>query len=156
MSWLTNHTIERVIQHYADHMTRHAFLGVFPLNNLPRKVEQRPAFFIVNTQPDDLPGRHWLCLMLFEDGHGEIFNSIGQPPSTAIAQWMNRMCRVWTYNSEQYQSFSSATCGAYCIYVVLHRLQYPSLSRTLRPFTVNPTLNDCLMTQYYRIIKQHL
>ena len=156
MSWLSNHDIERAIHHHADDVTRRAFLGVLPLDALPRKVEQRPAFLIVNTQTSDLPGNHWLCLLLFDDGRGEIFNSSGQPPPTAIAQWMNEMCRVWTYNSEQYQSFGSAMCGAYCIFVVLNRLQHSSLSQTLRPFSTSLASNDVLMTRYYRRIKQNL
>ena len=156
MSWLTNHTIEHVIQRFADRATRDAFLGVFPLNELPRQVERRPAFLIVNTQTADLPGLHWLCLLLFDDGRGEVFNSVGQPPPSAVAQWMNVMTRVWTYNSETYQSPGTATCGAYCIYVVLHRLQHSTLSQTLQPFTTSPLVNDCLITHYYRIIKDAL
>ena len=156
MSWLTNHAMTRLIRRYADTTTQHAFLGVYPLNELPRRVIHRPAFLIVNTQTADLPGRHWLCLLLFNGGYGEVFNSAGQPPPTAVARWMNRMAHVWTYNHETYQSPGTATCGAYCVYVILHRLQYPSLSRTLRPFTPSPRLNDRLITRYYRIIKQSL
>ena len=156
MSWLTNHAIERLIHRSANRVTRAAFLGVFPLNRLPRRVERRPALLIVNTQTADLPGRHWLCLMLFANGHGEVFNSLGLPPPTTIARWMNTMARVWTYNHETYQLPGTATCGAYCVYVVLHRLRHPSLSRTLQPFTTSPAVNDHLITRYYRRIKQSL
>ena len=86
MSWLTNHTIERFIRRLSDRSTRSAFLGVFPLNELPIRVERRPALLVVNTQTSDLSGSHWLCLMLFEDGHGEVFNSFGLPPPTAVAR----------------------------------------------------------------------
>ena len=153
MSWLSNHTLKRLIQRFANAQTRQAFLGVFPLNELPRHIVQRPAFLIVNTQTNDLPGSHWICLMLFADGHGEIFNSLGLPPPTAIARWMNRMSDIWTFNDKTYQSPGTSTCGAYCVYVILHRLQYASLSRTLRPFTSSPAVNDVLISHYYRIIK---
>ena len=156
MSWLTNHTIERLIQGLATAETRRAFLGVFPLNGLPRYIHQRPAFLVVNTRTNDLPGDHWLCLLLLDDGRGEVFNSTGLPPPTLIARWMNRMARVWTYNEQAYQSPGSATCGAYCVYVILHRLQYPTLSQTLQPFLPDPLVNDRLMTRYFRIIKDSL
>ena len=154
VSWLTNHEIEAVIERFADRSTREAFLGIFPLDTLPPRVEQRPAFLIVNTQTADLPGRHWLCLLLMDNEYGEVFNSVGVPPPPAIARWMSEMVDVWTYNDKTYQLPGTATCGAFCVYVILHRLQYPSLSRTLRTFTTSLSVNDCLITHYYRIIKQ--
>ena len=156
MSWLTNHEIVRIVQCMGNQATRDAFLGVFALNKLPQRLEQRPAFLIVNTQTDDLPGRHWLCLMVFDDGYGEVFNSAGLPPPSDIARWMNGMTLEWMYNQETYQAPGTATCGAYCVYVILNRLQFSSLAQTLQPFTTSPNVNERLIMYYYGIIKQAL
>ena len=154
MSWLSSQQLERFILHHADAVTRRGFLGVFPMNQLPRHVPHLPALLIVNTQTDNQPGQHWLCLFLTGDGRGEVFDSFGMAPPPSITRWLRRRVRDWTYNRFTYQSPLSATCGAFVLYVALHRFRHRSLTETLRVFTSSLTNSDKFVTQYCRTLNK--
>lgn len=156
MSWLSNHTLERLIHQYGDECTRDAFHGVMSINLLPLKVSEFPWLAIVNTQTSNLPGEHWICLIIDSDGHGEVFDSMGRPPPSRVAQWMNTHCRHnWNYTTLVYQTPGTAICGAFVLYVILHRLQKRSLTETLRVFSTSTHLNNELVTRYFHKLSRH-
>lgn len=153
MSWLTNHTLERLIYRYASEPTRLAFYGAIAIDQLPGVVNEHPWIAIVNTQESHLPGAHWLCLIIDSDGSGEVFNSTGQPPPPKVSLWMNKHCRgKWTYNTLTYQTPGTATCGAFVLYVVLHRLCQRTLTDTLRVFSSDTVSNDRYVTRFFHML----
>lgn len=57
------------------------FLGVLACDQLPKHgVYKYPAMFIVNTQPSNMPGEHWLyCGYTTKHRQGYFFDSFGNP-----------------------------------------------------------------------------
>ena len=59
------------------------WLGVFARDELPDvSREIRPWCLILNTDPKDKPGTHWLALFASRNGPLEVFDSFGLPPNT--------------------------------------------------------------------------
>lgn len=109
------------------HRLNKNFLGVYPLNRLPRglrKPDKAAACgLIANTDTDNLPGQHWIACILLPYGRGEVFDSFGQVPPPRVQLWMNKHCpRGWTFNSTLIQSPTSTLCGGYCLYYLYERL----------------------------------
>lgn len=56
-----------------DGLTKDLFLGVFPRDALPPKPVKKKTFcFIINTDPSNKPGLHWLAIFV-NGGKGEFF-----------------------------------------------------------------------------------
>ena len=56
------------------------FKGVYAANQLPFILDSYPAAFVVNTDPSDLPGTHWVAFYFDMNGKGEFFDSYGKAP----------------------------------------------------------------------------
>lgn len=98
--------------------------GVFSSNTLPKHP---PAIFrcIVNFDPSDMPGSHWLGIVLRGDGTGEFFDSYGVQADgdgaflhskfhTHFRTYMDAHCpRGWSFNRWDLQSMHEQTCGHY-------------------------------------------
>ena len=117
------------------HLDKH-FLGVYALNQLPRSLNKpirAPACgLIINTDTDNLPGRHWIACILLPNGRGEVFDSFGQLPPPRVQVWMNKQCpRGWTFNSIAIQSPLSTLCGGYCLYFLYQRMVLKTPLKTI-------------------------
>lgn len=55
-------------------------LGVLACDQLPTKPIRYPCMGIVNTDPSDLPGKHWLAFYITKDKQGYFFDSFGNSP----------------------------------------------------------------------------
>ncbi|GFT38166.1 uncharacterized protein TNCV_4857551 [Trichonephila clavipes] len=55
------------------------FLGVYPSDKIP-KVKKKAAL-VVNTDPHDEEGSHWLAMYIQDEKTIEFFDSYGFPPS---------------------------------------------------------------------------
>ena len=63
-------------------VVRVRWLGVFAPDELPDlTVESRPWCLILNTDPRDQPGTHWLALYAPRAGLIELFDSFGFSPT---------------------------------------------------------------------------
>ena len=58
-------------------VTRGNFCGVFPSDKLPTFIERFPCGIVVNSQPHNDPGEHWLAFYLSSEYRAEFFNSTG-------------------------------------------------------------------------------
>ena len=63
-----------------DPVASSCFLGVFASDQLPSKISTYPSGLIVNTDPIDKPGQHWVAMYFPNEGE-EFFDSYGFPPS---------------------------------------------------------------------------
>ena len=126
------------------------FDGVFSADNLPEK----PRLLVVNTDPADRPGRHWVCMSV-RDGYGEYFDSFGQPPTADFERYLKRHCSSWTFNDRQLQSVISRFCGHYCIYYCMLRSRGLDMPKIVSSFTTDTALNDVLVHSFAcRVAKQ--
>ena len=104
-----------------DKCTRHIFLGVFPRDQLPRKPRY-PSCFIINTDRSTSPGQHWLAFYYDMNGKCEFFDSFGLHPSAyRLKTYIDQTSRGWTYNSIQYQSIKTKTCGYFSFLYLLFK-----------------------------------
>ena len=74
----------------SDAFTKTVFTDVLPSDRLPGRIQTRPRGFIVNTDPADKPGTHWLVIFITTDGKGEFWDPFAQ---------------TWILQSELYSVF---------------------------------------------------
>ncbi len=100
------------------------FLGVLPSDHLPeRPLKTLPALAIVNTDPSDLPGEHWVAAYLSREGSGCFFDSFGNAPDsdhfpTSIKNFLISNAPVVLYSTKRVQDFTSDVCGQHCVFPI--------------------------------------
>ena len=135
--------LQRVLEE--DPRTRSIFQGVFPRNHIPPHPHP-PVGYVLNTDPCDRPGEHWVVVFLDRDGQGEYFDSYGLPPvSPRITRWLTETTRRWTWNPQTLQSDSTAVCGQYCLYYALQRARDVPMSQIVSLFEGPPSDNDVMV-----------
>lgn len=75
---LNNIQLEKILK--KDKCTRQKFIGIFPRDKLPKRVEF-PSCFIFNTDPHDRPGEHWIAVYIDNKGKCQFFDPFGNSPS---------------------------------------------------------------------------
>ena len=130
--------IEKVLGGY-----RPPFIGVYSADNLP-ETPSNGSVLICNTDPEHLPGRHWIGMYL-KEGEGEYFDSYGREPPRSFADYLSKHCGHWTYSTRQIQSAISSFCGQYCVYFVKLRSRGVDLCRIISVFSRDTGLNDVLV-----------
>lgn len=104
------------------HLSHANYLGVFACDNIPKIAKSLiPCCAVVNTQPHDQPGMHWVCFIKSSDNHGIYFDSYGHPPYNLreVAEILET-CKDWDFNNTRLQTDFSSVCGQYTIFVLTH------------------------------------
>lgn len=137
--------------------TRKAFLGVFPSDRLPRRIQRYPACFIANVDRSWESGSHWLAFYIPSPHHLEFFDSYGHSPwdfPGAISNFVRRFPHV-NFNPMTLQSNYTAVCGQYCAYFLYSKCRGRSLGDILSYFVPNQLCNDRnvynFVTRYFRV-----
>ena len=101
------------------------FAGVFASDQLPsRPVRDRPQGYIVNVDPHDRPGSHWIALWTDEEGDCTVMDSFGlplhlyQPPN--LYHWVMDQFDRFQCNRHALQAVDSQACGLYALYFLVH------------------------------------
>ena len=99
--------------------TKGSFAGVYACDQLSSiEISKYPKSFVVNTDPMELPGMHWIAIYFDEQMKGEFFDSYGKHPihyKKHFLDFMNRNAVEWKHNKIRLQSAFSTVCGQYCI-----------------------------------------
>lgn len=103
-----------------DPNTKNCFIGVYGLDQIPLRSIKYPCCLVVNNQPSNLSGEHWLVIAKDENNYGYFFDSYGNPPKHEELLTCLGFCDDWSYNTRHLQSLFSTTCGQYCVYYILH------------------------------------
>ena len=117
------------------------WLGVFTRDQLPPldRSQHRPFALVVNTDPADKPGAHWLAFFAIASEPLEMFDSYGLPPDMhSLAHVAPRIYSL----SYSYQSLDSSVCGHYCLFFLFNRahgLSYSTVERMLRSHMLGPS-----------------
>ena len=69
---------------------------------------------VVNTQSSNLPGEHWLAIY-FTDDEIKVFDPMGFYYPPVLVNQLNKVGKNVEYNTIQYQSFGTKTCGKHCL-----------------------------------------
>ena len=108
--------LQRTLEAMLD-PSRVDFLGVFPRDLEPHKFVRYPSCYVLNTDPSNEPGEHWLALFVTGPNDYEFFDSFAQLPATYGIDNLNVVCVM----NFRLQSWTATTCGHYCIYFLVHR-----------------------------------
>lgn len=134
------------------------FQGVYPVDMLPYSLMPRPSSIIVNLDPHNEPGSHWVAIHFPKNEYrfALFFDSYGRPPlDPRILAFLTRNSRnKWFNNPYRYQDELSSVCGWYALLFLklvhrnytfdqIHRLFKPNLGK----------LNDELLFYYLKKIK---
>ena len=121
------------------------FRGVFPADQLPLVSKQRVHALIVNTDPADEPGEHWLAIWT-QHGICEVFDSYALPLSTyknsGLQTWFKQWKELIT-SDQPLQAMDSFTCGHYALLFLKAKAQSSSFQDFLAQWNShNLVLND--------------
>lgn len=131
---LTNFFLIAICRKFQARFPSACFLGVYPRNSLP--VHPRAGFrdgkcyfFIANTDPDNLPGRHWIAIWVgaspigISGRVGEYFDPLGLHPLPEFSRWLTLRCgTAWTFTRFSVQHPLSAHCGVWVLFYLYFKL----------------------------------
>lgn len=124
------------------------FDGVFAINELPTKYKSKYRL-ICNTDSSNLPGKHWLAVVVKRDKEGYVFDPFGHAPPLRIQQWLNARGIKWECNKRQFQPINSVKCGHYCLYFLFWMSlpaadedHYENIIRTIFPYNLSLTQHE--------------
>ena len=129
-------------------ITNRTFLGCFPCDQLPDPNSlPLPTSLIVNLDPHQLPGSHWVAIFAYGLNKNIIyFDSLALPRISFIDNFLNVFPGIM-YNQKSYQSISSKSCAHFCICFVY----FLSIGFTYDQFIskLNDLTNPELFVQYF-------
>lgn len=137
------HTLRTICQR--DEVIRRYFLDVYAADQAPCQAPY-PRCAIVNTDPIELPGQHWVAVFWTGPDQGEFFDSYAMPPSRYDPRW-----RCWSHfeqNPRVLQQWTTDVCGDYVLYYLYHRCRGTPLQRIVHYFSpTDDVYNDMAVVQ---------
>ena len=125
---MNTHQLECCIS--CDFNMRISIAGVFAADRLPSPNSSFPYGFIMNTDPHNMPGKHWCAIYMKSPGHVEFFDSFGQQPkyyNNYFPSWIKSYSQQLIFNDRQIQGPRSDVCGQYCLFYLKLRLTGKSM-----------------------------
>ena len=135
-----------------DPFTKGSFAGVYACDQLSSiEINEYPKSIVVNTDPIELPGTHWIAIYFNKKMTGEFFDSYGKYPfhyNKYFLDFINRNAVEWEHNKTQLQSAFSTVCGQYCIYFLYHHCRKRPMSTIVNSFVNDKLCNDQLVYNF--------
>ena len=97
-----------------------SFIGVYPSNKIPYNFNHFPVSFIVNTDKEGQPGRHWQAVFIPNSRTIEFFDSFGHHPPASLNNLM-RQFSVKRINRVKLQNNYDVSCGPFVIFFLISR-----------------------------------
>ena len=131
----------------ADPFSKTHFQGVFSSDQLQYFNPELPCAVVVNADPSNRPGSHWMAIYIAETGLGTYFDSYGLSPSIFpdVNTFLKKECDSYRYNNRRIQGFNSTVCGQYAIFFLLHKCRGMDMGKVLSWFTDHHDTNDALV-----------
>lgn len=105
---------------------RDTCVEITAINVLPKDVPPiYPQLYIVNTDPLPNPGKHWVCVILYNYDKIDYFDSLGRPAEyygVDLQNFLHRNGQKPNFIQRRLQSAKSDLCGLYVIYFAVMRL----------------------------------
>ena len=135
------------------------FLGVFPSDLLPRERCSVPLSLIVNTDPSNKPGQHWVAIHVFKDRTGYFFDSFGNPPDSnlfpaSIMNFFKTNCTFVSSSARAVQSRTSDACGHHCVFFLYNVSRGRSYQCLMKMYSVNNEQNDRRAMRFVNCLKK--
>ena len=125
----------------ADAILKPYFYGTVACDRLPRRpIKKEPRGYIVNTDPRDRPGRHWLALWTHSGNVCEMMDSYALPLESyetieLLQDWLESQWKYVIYNGQSLQSIYSKSCGDYTLFYLKDSARGQSMDEFLRRFS---------------------
>lgn len=127
-------------------------VGVYAADRLPLKIPKLSAI-VVNTDPHNLSGLHWIALFKDSNGQLEYFDSYGQMPLIHHhIKFIKRNSKHYVYNRKCLQNYHSSVCGLYCLCYLYFRSYKYSMSHFVDIFSSNLDQNDDLVVKLFNCL----
>ena len=114
------------------------FGGVCALNQLPKIIEEKPKVYIVNTDPSNKRGSHWVAFYFPREENPEFFDSAGHTPDSYHVRFQNVLINngdgAYIINTGRLQPPATDTCGAFCLFYAAYRCRGWTMNDILRLF----------------------
>ena len=77
-----------------------------------------PSAYVINSDPSNEPGEHWIAVYFDKRGREEYFDSYGLAPAfVGLESYMDTYFLAgWIYNRKTLQALFSNVCGHHCVY----------------------------------------
>jgi len=133
------------------------FTAVCASDQLELLQKQKSFAIIVNNEPSNKNGMHWICF--FKDQNSDVIEffdsyamSITFYPVTVL-NFCNAQAKHIRFNNIQFQSNWSDYCGHYCLWFLINRFYKGSFERTIKIFSrYNLIKNDKVVKDF---VQQH-
>lgn len=126
-----------------DSFVKSSFQGCFASDEIDSIQVPFPSSYILNYDPRNEPGSHWVAVYYDTHGQAEYLDSYGLPPMIeSINTFLERNSTSWRYNEKLIQGFQSRVCGHYCIFYLLHRYRNLSMEDIVHMFGKDLNQND--------------
>lgn len=137
-----------------DPMCNKYFLGIFPRDEAPTTFTKLPCSFMINTDPRNQEGSHWLAIFVNHGRQVEFFDPYGMPPSFYnLNNYLNNISSSWTFNNFKIQSSFSSFCGQICLFYLYFKSRHFSLDYILSNFSNNYFKNESIILNFLFKIK---
>ena len=144
-SWLHAGEIDCLISRLVNGVR---WLGVFARVDLPYVTrEKRPWCLILNTDPKDLPGTHWLARYAPQSGRIELFDSFGFSPSMFCLDSLVLLHLLYSHQSPSYSLYVH-----YCMVYTYRRSRHTSQHQIFH-LLLNISNRDLWVTKYIYNLK---
>lgn len=127
-----------------NRLTRSSFRGVYAADMIPKRVYNKPASYVINTDPSYHPGTHWVAVHFPVRGAAEFFDSFGRAPfDKRFTKFLLNNSKTYIYNAVELQDRTSLMCGKYCCLYILGRCSGNTMKTFVNHFIKNmPKVND--------------
>ena len=122
------------------------FWGIVPEHYLPKAKIWNESLIVVNTR------NHWICIYIPPNPYEplEYFDSLGNPPTPFVKQFIHRQHRKYIFNTRKVQGKTSISCGSFCILFSVLRLAGLRFHSIVRLFTTSHLRNDQMVNYFVK------
>jgi len=141
---MNNHQIASLL--YSNRHTRNIFGGVYSADTVPPpSLVTEPIAYVVNKDPEGMPGSHWVAVFLAENSLCEYFDSYGLPCD--LEKVNDLIGEEYIYNPVQLQSLITTVCGQHACFYILNKSRDKSMVDIIKSYPGVPLLNDNFVNQ---------
>lgn len=115
-----------------------------------KSIQNKPCVIISNTEPRNMPGRHWIAFFYNPGKVIEFFDSFGKEPlyyNSDFELFLSKYSNIYSLSTKQIQNDNSNVCGLYCILYYYSKLQKEPFYEFINIFGNNTNANDVYCLQ---------
>jgi len=103
-------------------VTKKYYIGCYASNCIPYKSTYSPFCAVINIDPNNSPGTHWIAIFCDSVKTIEYYDSLGiwPPMSSHIRDYLEKFQQV-RYNSIRLQGIFKRSCGPHAIFYLYMR-----------------------------------